>query len=459
MALLSRRRAGEAAAGADVDRLFPLPSLKPRRRRALGVALAAVLAVGVGSYDRTLALALVSPPTLVEDDAADELLSAAADLSQKKEEAAKRPKRDPSKRDERSARVGQALADKAREAARAARRGDRKGALDKLSELRSEAAKEAGRASGLDETLKKMAQALDPSSGKRGAGAQSKGSDPGASAAEEMRLLAKKMRSPEGGEAGGEDSKERMLERLERAAEEARREAASGKDPDASEAARALSRAAEALKRGDRQAAAEALEQAAARAEAMAEARAEAMAEAMAIAEMLERSGALERAIQMAMLGKGGSGEEGKDGQAFSMGGEMDGDMGDDPKGSGKGGKPGAGEELRRAILARLAAMGMEPSGEPGHGPEPHVPDRGNARREALPSNGSMRAPSQVTDGERAIQAIKGLGKGSDPPAGYREVFPSYDAAAEEGLADERIPARRRAAVRRYFQSIRPEQP
>ena len=32
------------------------------------------------------------------------------------------------------------------------------------------------------------------------------------------------------------------------------------------------------------------------------------------------------------------------------------------------------------------------------------------------------------------------------------------DAAAEEGIADERIPAPRRAAVRRYFQSIRPDQ-
>jgi tetratricopeptide (TPR) repeat protein len=458
MALLSRRRAGEAAEGADVEGLFPLPSLRPSWRKALGVALAAVLAVGAGAYDRVLVTALVSPPTSVETTAASELEAAAAELAGPKDEASRRegPKRDRSKTDEKNARVGPALAEKAREAAQAARRGDRKGALDKLEELRSDASKQAGRASGLDAALKKMADALGASTEKAGAGEGSKRAGASGSAEESMRLLAKKMRSKEGSEGAGEESKERMLERLDRAAEEARRAAADGKDPDASEAARALSRAAAALSRGDRQAAAEALEQAASRAEAMAQARAEAAAEAMAILDMLAKSGELERAIEMAMLGKEGSGE---DGERMSMGDGEDGE-GKDGKG-GKGGKEGAGGELRRAILARLMAMGMggEPSGRPGDGLEPHVPDRGDARRAPLAAGGSIRAPSQVTEGERAIQAISGLGKGSDPPASYREVFPSYDAAAEEGLADERIPARRRAAVRRYFQSIRPEQP
>jgi hypothetical protein len=63
-----------------------------------------------------------------------------------------------------------------------------------------------------------------------------------------------------------------------------------------------------------------------------------------------------------------------------------------------------------------------------------------------------------VGEGERAVQAIHGLGRGGEAPAAYREVFPSYDAAAEEGIADERIPAARRDAVRRYFQAIRPDQ-
>jgi hypothetical protein len=87
------------------------------------------------------------------------------------------------------------------------------------------------------------------------------------------------------------------------------------------------------------------------------------------------------------------------------------------------------------------------------------VPDRQRSHHAALEAKGSIRAPSQVSEGERAIQAIQGLGKGSDPPASYKEVFPSYDAAVEEGLDDERIPPARRSAVRRYFKAIRPEQP
>ncbi len=179
----------------------------------------------------------------------------------------------------------------------------------------------------------------------------------------------------------------------------------------------------------------------------------------MAIVEMLERSGALERAIQMAMLGREGAGEKGeqgeKGGEGLAMGsGEPGGKGGEGP---GKGGGRGA---LRAAILARLAAMGAaDPDSDPGTGTGPHIPDRHRAHRDPLAVTGSLRAPSQVTEGARAIQAIQGLGRGTEPPASYREVFPSYDSAAEEGIADERVPAQRRAAVRRYFQSIRPEQP
>jgi hypothetical protein len=76
-----------------------------------------------------------------------------------------------------------------------------------------------------------------------------------------------------------------------------------------------------------------------------------------------------------------------------------------------------------------------------------------------LEASGAARAAAQVTEGERAVQAIRGLGRGEQAPGSYREVFPTYDAQIEEGLADERIPAARRAVVRRYFESIRPEQP
>jgi len=63
------------------------------------------------------------------------------------------------------------------------------------------------------------------------------------------------------------------------------------------------------------------------------------MPEAMAIVEMLERSGALERAIQMALLGREGQGEGGgRDGQGA---GEGSGERGGQ-KGSGKGSGAGA---------------------------------------------------------------------------------------------------------------------
>ncbi len=451
VALLARRRAVEAAGSAVAEALFPLPSLRPSPRKAALFAFGAAAALGVGGYDRGLATALLTPPTSTENGAAAELDEAAAELEDQLHQES--PQRTPdhpapqrSRGDDRLEGAGPTLADKAREAARAARRGDRKGALEKLDELRATGGQQAEKAGDLGATLRRIAEALGPSPDKAHAGAAGKSGEPGA--AESMRLLAQKMRAPEGG-AAGEESKERMLERLERAGEEARRAGSAGKSEGANDAARALSRAAEALRRGDREAAAQALDEAAARAGAMEKARADAAAEAMAIVEMLEKSGALEHAIQMAMLGREGEGR-GDDGPG--RGGKGEG------AGEGQGGEKSAA--LRSAILARLVAMGMagEASGHPGGNTlEPHVADRHRAHRDPLAATESLRAPSQVGEGARAIQAIHGLGRGSEPPASYREVFPSYDAAAEEGMADERIPAQRRSAVRRYFQTIRPE--
>ena len=464
---LARRRAGEAAKDARPAALFPLPSLRPAPRAAAVFALGALLGLAVGGYERGIVLALLSPPSAAERDAAAELSSAAAELADHL--AKDTPERAPDKAnpqrdrsDDKLSSAGPSLADKARDAARAARRGDRKGALEKLEELRSAGAKQASRAGEIGATLRKVAEALSPSGDKGREGASAQAATPSKGAAESMRLLADKMRSPEGGAGESGESRERTLERLERAGEEARRAAGEGKDKDAGETARALSRAAEALKRGDRAAAAEALEQAAERASAMEQMREAAAAEAMAVAEMLEKSGALERAIQMAMLGKEGSGQ-GDKGDGMAMLGEgQAGENGEGQQGSGKdgkGGKGGAGMQLRNAILARLAAMGMAaaPEGATGEGSGPHIPDRHRGKHDPIAASGAVRAPSQVGEGQRAIQAINGLGRGTEPPAAYREVFPSYDAAAEEGIADERIPAQRRAAVRRYFQAIRPE--
>ena len=60
-----------------------------------------------------------------------------------------------------------------------------------------------------------------------------------------------------------------------------------------------------------------------------------------------------------------------------------------------------------------------------------------------------------MKEGEKAAGIIDGMGKGGDPKD-YRAIFPAYDTAVEDGLREELVPAARRPAVRRYFESIRP---
>lgn len=487
MEMIARRRAAQAAAGVKVRAIFPLPSLRPSARGAGAFALAAILAIGAGGYERGLAAALLAPPTAGENVAARALEDAAAaiaaqDPKQAKDPAPERPAPKREKSDDKLSSAGPALAEKARDAARAARRGDRRGALEKIEEMRSLGQQKAARAGDIGKALRKVAEALAPPGGEKqaaGKGGSDAAATPSPDAAESMRLLAEKMKSKDGGAGDGAMSQERVLERLDRAAEEARRSAGEGRE--ANEAARSLSRAAQELRRGDREAASQALAQAAEHAAAMAQERAAAAAEAQALMDLLEKSGALSRAIQMAMLGQGGD----QQGEGMAMAGGQDGDGEGENEGgagegsgkSGKGGKPGEGSgagsasgekgggsaasALRRAILARLAAVGVAAAPEEGSGASngsgPHMPDRHRSKRSAIAVSGAIHAPSQVGEGPRAIQAINGLGRGTEPPAAYREVFPTYDAAAEEGLADERIPAARRASVRRYFKAIRPE--
>jgi hypothetical protein len=462
--LVARRRAAVAVKGLDVAAAFPLPSLRPTRGPLMIASMGLTAALVLGAYDRVLAGALLAPPTEDERAAAAELDAAAQALA-----AAIAPSADPAhpeapksghtKEDEkRGPSAGPKLVETAREAAKAARRGDRQGALGKLDALRTDGRKQAARSADLKAALRQIADALDPpKSGARGGAARAL--DPAAKAADAMRLLAKKMRSPEASAGETKESQERTLERLSRAGEEARKAGGDkgdkGEQSEGKRAAESLARAAEALAKGDREAAAQMLDQAAERAEAMERERAEASAEAEAIAAMLEKSGLLEEAIEMALLGREGAGKPGE-GEGLAMG---EGGGGDKPgTGSGKGaGKKGL--DLRRALASRLAAVGFGDPSSPGVDGSGSIPDRHRTKREALEAKSALRAPSEVGEGERAIQAIQGLGKGSEPPKEYREVFPSYDAAVEEGLEGERIPAARRVAVRKYFQSIRPVDP
>ncbi|MBI2895299.1 MAG: hypothetical protein HYY06_17220 [Deltaproteobacteria bacterium] len=436
---LARSRAASAIATLDVERSFPLPSLRPTRPLMWRVAVLAVLAATIGAYDPVLTEALVSPPTSTESRATSRLEEAARAVETRTESPRRQEKRASaatrSARD-RGATDSKNLAKTARDAARAARRGDRSGALARLDALRRAGEDRAGRSGRLDDALRRIAEALQPASASRSAG-QARPAPARTSASQELRRLAKQMQSPSS--QAERESAERMLSRLSKAADAARR---GSRDSAASErAAEALRRAAEALSRGDGEAAARALDEAASRAEELEEARRQAERDAERIMAMLDASGALERAIQMAMLGR-----EGEDGSGQGAGMQM----GD---GEGEGGSPSAA--LGRAIAARLAAMGVT-SGAPGTGDGGHVPDRGRSRRRGLEPQGLLHARSQVREGQRAVLAIQGLGRGGEPTRAFREVFPAYDAVAEEGIQDESIPAARRAVVQRYFQGIRP---
>ncbi|HEU4404198.1 MAG TPA: hypothetical protein VFS43_02725, partial [Polyangiaceae bacterium] len=128
-------------------------------------------------------------------------------------------------------------------------------------------------------------------------------------------------------------------------------------------------------------------------------------------------------------------------------------------EGGGLAAAPAGSGDKGASLRARLAALGLSRQGQGQGGPGPgggHVEPPKTEGRKGLEPSGTVHARSAVGEGERAVKALAGLGRGAKNAPAYKEVFPSYDAAAEEGLADERIPAARRAAVRRYFEAIRP---
>lgn len=258
-----------------------------------------------------------------------------------------------------------------------------------------------------------------------------------------MRLLARRLRDPSAAGQSAEE-RERTLERLARSADEARR---SGQGRESEQLAEALSRAQAALAEGRAEDAARALEEAAERADRLAEARERASREGEALARLLERAGLLERAVQLARLGESGEGETGE-GMAFGAG---------EGEGAGEPGGEDNARGLAEGLAARLAALGLA-EGPPGvsHGPGGRGSDR-RTERSGLPTHGDVHARSQVREGERAVGVLRGLGRNAEAEREYADVYPSYGAVAEDALSDERIPAARREAIRRYFEAIRPE--
>ncbi|MCU0672094.1 MAG: hypothetical protein MUE69_04805 [Myxococcota bacterium] len=443
---LARRRAADALVGRDVARLLPHPRVIPSAGRVVLGALALLIAAVVGGYERSVATALVSPPTGAELAAAEELAEAARALAEEREETrreedAATAERSPEARAESLARAAQ----------RALARGDRERALERIDELRRTVGERSAAAEGLDRLADQLARHLDaaspstpsPPSPSNPSGARAGSASRQRSAEEQMRLLARRLRDPSASGQSAEE-RERTLERLARSADEARR---SGQGRESEQLAEALSRAQAALAEGRAEDAARALEEAAARADQLSEARERAAREGEALARLLERAGLLERAVQLARLG-----EAGEPGEGMALGeGEGEGAGGGEPGGEGNA------RSLAEGLAARLAALGLA-EGPPGvsHGPGGRGSDR-RTERSGLPTHGDVHARSQVREGERAVGVLRGLGRNAEAEREYADVYPSYGAVAEDALSDERIPAARREAIRRYFEAIRPE--
>lgn len=445
--VMARERAARAVASLDVEGLLVRPRSSPlatRTRLLLGAAL--VTGLALGSLDAAALDRLRHPLTARELTAADAL---ALEARAARADEAPRPDADDPKR---------ALEEAAKRAAEAAKRGDRASALAALDELRAaaramdaEARERKGELDGLREELEASATGA------------ARGGDP----SEALR----KMREAAGAPGGGASEALRaMAERLARAERAAAGQASrlalrSGERPGAPGAARdaarasAWSRAAEALReardaaaRGDAEAAKRALERAESaiadleRAARSAGSRERGGRDGEGGARLSREASALDRALRAGMRGQP---ESRGDGEGEGEG-EGDEGQGSADKSAKAGGKSGAKKQSGR---------GGAKEGADGEGAPTEGPGRGDrtpgaaARRIAVP--GSLEARGDVRSGERAVSAIQGLGRGDEGRA-FRDVFPSYESAVEDGLKDERVPAARRAAVRRYFSAIRP---
>ncbi|MDH5493388.1 MAG: hypothetical protein OEY14_15645, partial [Myxococcales bacterium] len=398
---LARMRAETALERLRLGESFPLPPIGPSARRGLVYGVGLVFSLALGVLDPALVAIVVDPPSGAEIDRAA-LLEAAADALARLEEPPDRearPGESPSPETRPSAeRAAEArrrsLSQLAQAAAEASRRGDREQALARLQSLQREGRARSAEARRLDAGLRRLARALrsegprppSASGASRSGSGASRGGE-ASSPSERMRLLSRRLRREAEGVAG-EAERARTLERLSRAATEA------ASSPEGRRVAEALREASSALSRGALERAARALDEAARHAAELEETREASAALARAIERMLERAGALERAVMRAMLGRP---EPGAEGGALAMGEPSAGEaLGEGPEGDGEG-----MSALRRALAERLAAMGLGEGAPAPGGPGGLGPERGRAGA-PLEASGALHLPSQIPEGERA---------------------------------------------------------
>ena len=421
MASFAIARARTAANGVNVRKLFNAEPVEQPKWFRLMIALAAA-GLLFGAIDRLVVERTIHPVTTSEKSAADGLKKAAAQIAA---DAKKDPEAPPTPNE-------QAMAEAAKRAAEAAERGDREGAQEALEDMRK--AERAMQAEERDraKSLRALRDELQsPKSGKR-AGAASE------SVQDAIDQLASKEASGENGPAALAKLAER-LDKAEQAARNAAQSAGSQAEKDAwNRAAEALKEAKEAAQRGDAAAAKKALEKAQKELSKLEKESQRASGKNSAASNLSDQASALDRSMRAGQQGKeSGQGDKG------------DGDgKGKDGRGQGKG----EGEKGQGGGQGKPEDKGANPG--PGGGGKGDR-DPGSADPKRLKLNGDLQARTDVREGEKAVSAIEGMGKGGDPKD-YKEIFPAYDTVVEDGLREDNVPAARRTTVRRYFKSIRP---
>jgi hypothetical protein len=95
--------------------------------------------------------------------------------------------------------------------------------------------------------------------------------------------------------------------------------------------------------------------------------------------------------------------------------------------------------------------MGMGMGAGIGMGPRPRAPDDMALEKER--TRGKMGASGEIND----VQTFKGIPKEGESKIVLREMVQSATQEAEDALGQEEIPRKRRDAVQKYFEGVKPK--
>ena len=103
------------------------------------------------------------------------------------------------------------------------------------------------------------------------------------------------------------------------------------------------------------------------------------------------------------------------------------------------------------AGLGMANGMGMGMGGGLGIGPRPRAPDDKGFQKER--TRGKLGGSGEIND----VQSFKGMPTEGESKIVLREMVQSATQEAEDALGQEEIPRRRRDAVQKYFEGVKPK--